>query len=130
MSNTNTVEWKTSKGATVKFVIALVLSKVNYCDGANVTVPECEIEISCNIEGYGFLAGGFSSKNPNTPLGGSVYGTKLAIVKENYDRINAVIDELKSAPEWIAKQERIAKSNEVEKDYQAHCNMMRKAMAE
>jgi len=131
MSNiTKTVEWKTSKGKTVTATCKLTTEKTVFADGYNVSVKCCEKTFSISVEGHGSV-GYYITRTPRAVKGVQYAATcgPLAITAENLKAIDSMVKSIEQAPEWVAKQARIAKSNEVEKDYQAHCNMMRKTMA-
>jgi len=107
------IEWTTESGHEVVVSIALRTSKQVSLDGDICEVDDCTIRTAVTINGReedGWL------RDYNEMGCVARYG-RLAIDQTNYDRIQAAMDEIKQAPEWIANEKLIAKNQAECADY-------------
>ena len=122
------ITWKTGAGKEAKVTVDLITSKVNYCDGDNVTVKCCDLVITAQVDGMGILGMGRPQSVSAKGISGAI--GKLGMVKENLDRVNAAIAEIEASPEWIAKIENQKAAMKAEQEVYAHQRRMAKTMRE
>jgi hypothetical protein len=126
------IEWTTSDGSQVIINVELVTEKTVNADGVKVVVPCCEIEIEATLNGkyIGNVLSTYGIPENYRKMGVVAYIGKLGITEDNYRKIEKAITEIKSTPEWIAKEERIAKNKKENAEYDAHIARMNKVMGE
>ena len=123
-------EWKTA-GKTVTVTGKLITSKVNYCDGDNITVPCCEISINVDVEGVGGQGDWIKSlpapiiKNEKTYVASM---GRLGLTQEQVDIINSVKTAIEATPEWQAKLARIAQNKKDSEAYEKSYKRVEKMM--
>jgi hypothetical protein len=119
------ITWITGTGKEAKVTVALKLEKEIWIDQP-ATVACCEMDITAEIEGMGFVGSGRPQKADH-PVAVAKIG-KLGINADNLARINAAIAEVEATPEWIAKVARIAQAEKEGREYDKHRAMMRRVM--
>lgn len=120
------ITWITGTGKEAKVTVALKLEKEIWIDQP-ATVACCEMDITAEIEGMGFVGSGRPQKI--TPQQGCIARIgKLGINADNLARINAAIAEVEATPEWIAKVARITQAEKEGREYDKHRAMMRRVM--
>lgn len=121
------ITWITGTGKEAKVTVALKTERIIDADGDKVTVACCEMDITAEIEGMGFVGSGRPQKI--TPQQGCIARIgKLGINADNLARINAAIAEVEATPEWIAKVARITQAEKEGREYDKHRAMMRRVM--
>ena len=111
------IEWTLGNGSKATFSVELQLEKEINLDGDKSIVPCCEYHERLEIPGMGFMFTEIKKIEPKTVNGKTIVaaiGGKVGITEDIYSQITAAINEVKSAPEWIAKQGAI-KRNEAER---------------
>ena len=120
------ITWTTGTGKTATVIVSLITSKTIDADGDKVTVACCEMEITADVDGIGYMGSGRPVK-ANHPVAVAKIGN-LGISAENLAKITAAIAEIEATPEWIAKVAGIAKAEKGGKEYEAHRAKMRRVM--
>ena len=127
-----TKTWKTS-GKTVTVTGELITSKINYCDGDNVTVPCCDMRIDVDFDGHGSQGDWVRELTVPIEKYGMTYVAsvgKLALTQEQVAIIKSVKSEIEATPEWQAKIARVKTSEKAEEEYQKHYNRVKDMMEE
>lgn len=119
------ITWITGTGKEARVTVALKLEKEIWIDEP-ATVACCEMDITAEIEGMGFVGSGRPQKAAH-PVAVAKIG-KLGINADNLARINAAITEVEATPEWVAKVARIAQAEKEGREYDKHRAKMRKIM--
>jgi len=93
----NEITWKTSQGQNAIVTIELTLEKEIFTDGHTTTIPACEFSIIATVDGNEM---GWGEPKPiNHPIAAAIIG-RLALTKENFDRVKDAIAEIKNFPEY------------------------------
>lgn len=109
-----TTEWALKNGNKVVVTAELILTEAIYADGDNITVDCCKMGlIKAKIDGYPDQYGLQHYPTPptrtdNTVLAGSI--GKLGLEQDKMDKVDALINQLKQHPMWVAKQNQIKKN--------------------
>lgn len=118
------ITWITGDKREARVVVELVTSKVLDADGDKITVGCCELMIEATIDGY---LTGIGIHYIDHPVAVARIG-KLGIAADNMATIEAAVAEIKSTPEWIAREAREAQNRKDSIAYDKHRAMMRKIM--
>ena len=125
---TQTITWTTAKHAFA-VTVELVTERVEYCDGANVAVPCCDLRLAATVAGYGIAGTGRPNRNAlNLPVGCVASIGKVAMSADVTAQVEAAIAAVEATPEWQAKIATIKASDAEASAYDAHAAMMRRAM--
>jgi len=120
--------WNTQSGLKVEVTAELILSNTVWCDGDEVTVPDCRIETTVTLEGRGSLGSIVPVARTISGVTYPAYAGPLMISDENYSAIKQMEKELKETPEWIAKMKKAAAAAAEAEKYEAGAAMMAKVM--
>ena len=123
------INWTAGNGTAVRVTVELESSKVIDVDGQKVSVKTCEIKVAgyANGELMGTCFAGFIHPKLKD-LGVVAMIGKIAIKKENLDKIEAAITACENTPEYIAHAKKIAENAAEVAEYEIKRNKMRKVM--
>ena len=119
------ITWTGKTGKTATVTVELVTERTHYADGANVTVPCCEMRIEGSVSGHGVV--GYNVRRVSHPGIAGACG-KLGIPAEQMDLIEAAIAEVEATPEWQAKLEREAEAHRQALEHEAGAARIERAM--
>ncbi len=127
------INWTLQSGMKIEFTVELITKKRNNLDGVIVYTDCCKMTDRVTIDGR-YMAGSYQVfDEPQTPKTGSTiyarYG-KVGIKKAEFLLIEAAIAEIKATDVWQAKEAKAHQAAIDSKEYDAHAEMMHKAMAE
>jgi len=123
-----TIEWQTKSGGAARVEVELRTTERINLDGDIFERSCCEMHISGyyndNLMGLSLV------RQSMTVQGVEIAGYigKLCIPSTQMIEIDAAIAAIHATPEWKAKIARQRAAERVEREYQAHRSMMRKAM--
>ena len=109
-----TATWTTTNNLSVTVTASLTTKKTADLDGDKFETTCCVKNIVARIGGMGVAGYGVETfKAPVTSKNGSVMVGcigKLGLTAENMAAVKAIVAEIESAPEWVAKKEKEAAS--------------------
>ena len=128
----NTKSWTTARGTQIKITSGLILSETINADGDKINVACCEKTFRAEANGKYLTSDDvFTVGYPREISGHTVLG-KLGRVyltdKADVDNIKTVIAKTESHPAWIAKMEKRAQGEKIERDYERHSRAVDKMM--
>lgn len=113
---TKSTQFKTETGRIVVVTAELRLTKTHYADGWDVDVDCCEMGvIVATIDGFPDQMGYLGFATPKTVNGIECVARigQLALSAKNNDKVQKLIADLKTHPEWMRREEN-RKKNEKE----------------
>lgn len=105
-----TITWTSQKGQQITVTGRLTLSREVDADGWKWDAPCCELDITADVEGMGRVGSGEPVSVSGRPDGAVAKIGKLGLTAERLAAVTAMIDDLKSHPEYQAKMAREAKN--------------------
>lgn len=131
---TRTHSWKLADGRTATVTCTLEYgekAEAAYVDGWNVPVTKkvCKITTTADVQGLGKV-GTWLSRTSGVANGINYAAKcgKLAITDENLNAIDAMLDDLKSHPAYVAKVAAEKKSDEEYAEYERSTAQINRAM--
>lgn len=115
---TRAINWKLTTGKNVTVSATLHLTKTHNLDGHEIVVECCELgPVKAVIEGHPTQYGYTKIDHPIQVNGLTAVATigKLAVTGENADKIDAMINDLRNHPAYVAKERKV-RMNEKEID--------------
>ena len=124
------ITWINTKGNEIKITIELVKEKLVDLDGNKFMTACCEIDTVATIDGKTegtYIQKHAAIKNINGFLLAGQIG-KIAISKENMDKIDAAMSEIKESEAWQAKKTKEKAAIKANDEYYKHHNSVKKMM--
>lgn len=125
------IEWNLKSGKAVSVIVRLRVREMLDADGYQCPVSCCQLETIASAPGMNSMHYPLSH-SPQVVAGEKYPATigRLAIPAGPLAEIEAAIKEIEKSPEWQKKERHEAAEREADRQYAAHCRMMRRAMSE